>query len=563
MTSKIDIKEIVLQLIKMLFRSTTTSTKTSGIQSKENFSDKSLPYYRKKENGKFTKKSNYSYSMNSKPLKEKFRSSSSTKHTRQSPYKFNRNLKKRPGYYTTQHAPEKFKSQKPSTKGTFGYYRKGIKPKHNAGVNNRSIWKNETQYYDVDNKTVQEESVFQHKYADRVDYSSCAYDANASNDTADENTVSSKWFRDPETGLLTFEPRYQQLEKAKSCYEISEFDHLQCVNGDCKATESWMWCPSPSFWTEDIEKPVEGKLNMQSRLHSVYQQTDGNDEKNLDAIPSKFWKKYQSIFLNLDDESCRKNEPESHDSYGRSKSASFDESSSTLQNDADDCVVVGFSIGLSLFDVEDNPYRSATGDFQEFEKKSKFAGFFNNSANNTVGSCCNQTNDQSPRKSERKKSVSIWNCGDEYQNSFGLGEGEFSEETLEILLNPGNFNTFADDVNACLFKGCFDWLNIYSDPYDCFLYDSKFDNLPINLELEEEFAVGSSKQNFLGLKSLKEDPFLESITNNDAWKTSLRIGTVWQSISGIRPVVVIYNEKVKTLQDQAVVPSDMTHFRYV
>jgi hypothetical protein len=51
------------------------------------------------------------------------------------------------------------------------------------------------------------------------------------------------------------------------------------------------------------------------------------------------------------------------------------------------------------------------------------------------------------------------------------------------------------------------------------------------------------------------------ITDNEAWKTSLRINNMWQAIAGIRPVDVIYSEKVKGDDKVDIKVDNNTHFR--
>uniref|UniRef100_H2Z725 Uncharacterized protein n=1 Tax=Ciona savignyi TaxID=51511 RepID=H2Z725_CIOSA len=54
----------------------------------------------------------------------------------------------------------------------------------------------------------------------------------------------------------------------------------------------------------------------------------------------------------------------------------------------------------------------------------------------------------------------------------------------------------------------------------------------------------------------------DCVTENEAWKTSLRIGNIWQSISGIRPVDIVYSEKQTSSEGEALLqPSSLTHFR--
>lgn len=57
------------------------------------------------------------------------------------------------------------------------------------------------------------------------------------------------------------------------------------------------------------------------------------------------------------------------------------------------------------------------------------------------------------------------------------------------------------------------------------------------------------------------DGLMECVTTNEAWKTRVRISNMWESVSGIRPVDILYNEKQHPEEMVTLQPSALTHFR--
>lgn len=125
--------------------------------------------------------------------------------------------------------------------------------------------------------------------------------------------LTSKWFRDPETGFLTFEPSQSVRDRSGSSLSSSfspssqvqckaeddVLQELQDKSEDMKSMglESWMWCPSPSLWVDGQTSPV-------SRLESVYKQgifPFVSAEEYVDDISGRIWEEYKTIFLDLQD----------------------------------------------------------------------------------------------------------------------------------------------------------------------------------------------------------------------------------------------------------------------
>lgn len=63
------------------------------------------------------------------------------------------------------------------------------------------------------------------------------------------------------------------------------------------------------------------------------------------------------------------------------------------------------------------------------------------------------------------------------------------------------------------------------------------------------------------ISTSESSALMECVNTNDAWKTRVRISNMWESVSGIRPVDIIYNEKESSDELISLQPSALTHFR--
>lgn len=122
-----------------------------------------------------------------------------------------------------------------------------------------------------------------------------------------EMPFSSRWYRDPISGLLTFQPLKSSKEESASPSltsgrtstaseaEDELIDEVNLDSGaDGPAPESWMWCPSPSLWEDGRNSPV-------SRLQSVYKREllSLGAENHVNDISGRIWEEYKTIFLDL------------------------------------------------------------------------------------------------------------------------------------------------------------------------------------------------------------------------------------------------------------------------
>nr|XP_039263683.1 uncharacterized protein LOC120339590 [Styela clava] len=123
-----------------------------------------------------------------------------------------------------------------------------------------------------------------------------------------EMPFSSRWYRDSQTGLLTFHPlktskdestssgsasqRTSSLSEEDDCNDLME--EVDLDSGGETAPESWMWCPSPSLWEDGQDSPV-------SRLQSVYKREllSLGAESHVSDISGRIWEEYKTIFLDL------------------------------------------------------------------------------------------------------------------------------------------------------------------------------------------------------------------------------------------------------------------------
>ena len=139
----------------------------------------------------------------------------------------------------------------------------------------------------------------------------------------------SKWFRNPESGLLEFQPAYKRPCSPANSTGSKDSD-LASSDDSCSSddSESWLWCPSPSAWRDD--------LNL-SRFETTYRCPDPSfQEKVMDHRLES----YKAIFTDIFDFTVY--EEESPPS--RSSSA-----------DSDSCIGLGPSVNDLLLNEDDLP----------------------------------------------------------------------------------------------------------------------------------------------------------------------------------------------------------------
>ncbi|CAK8681390.1 unnamed protein product [Clavelina lepadiformis] len=466
----------------------------------------------------------------------------------------------------------------------------------------------------------------------------------------------SKWFRDPESGCLEFEPAYKNQQSSETS-PVSDK-----VFEDKDTSESWLWCPSPSLWEDDDGLSPGSAV---SRLETMYRPSAKSDPD----ITGQLMKDYQDIFADVS------NLPPQVD------------------NDHDD-LTIGNSLGDAHFlppldfteeDVDQScneVYSSSTPTKESvngFDIWPYSASMSSNNVQNNSGvqsllfsepycmgdvAAINKT-PVSSNETVNNEIESLLNCDDE------LACANVVESRKSIWLQHASESSVEAEIHRIL-RGCklspqptaeakknlnvFEKLhfnsNYLTDPVDNFLdefslkvFDSNYLHWMINLgtpnqvcsgretmnsllkydknfnpasDLNDEEAFYSAElvqrvvdvvtftedhgfeqdviQNFLksnrsmlspykmsfneiptastcpSFSSYQESPYYlkpsanntsllaDSITENEAWKTSLRIGNIWQTISGIRPVDIVYSEKQEA-DKPAPQPSSLTHFR--
>ena len=398
-----------------------------------------------------------------------------------------------------------------------------------------------------------------------------------------DDAPSSKWFRDPQSGCLEFEPAY----KNRSSSDTSP-----------SSVESWLWCPSPSLWDDSEES------SLQSRFETIYKPPI---RSNSDSQASQLWKDYEAIFTEVARESLASPASKSDDVRFPVIDSNNNESYSVAdfvdkvapveqvqplsagQHDAhqlfvqdDDCVsdLEGlFGRTPSITTVQSR--REIWLKNSEALKKEKQSLFllgdeFNSSSNelpikghSTLASWLHLDEFLCDLSFQIRECCNLhWLFGwdmpeDPYSFSiptelpFSDSRIQFSQlqniysDTLSASLEVGRAGGFEDDV----FGGnLFAPSEVEKLPWKFFLEEASD---PVAFFSDAPSAQQPPKPDINASSSLED-----CITENQAWKSSLRIGHMWQSISGIRRVNVIYSEK-QDANDQTPLlpPSSCTHFR--
>ena len=398
---------------------------------------------------------------------------------------------------------------------------------------------------------------------------------------------SSKWFRDPQSGCLEFEPAF----KNRSSSDTSP-----------SSVESWLWCPSPSLWDDGEEQAS------QSRFETIYKPPA---RSNSDSQASQLWKDYEAIFTDVAQETTVRDctnqdgkfpyvDSNNNESYAKDDFAeelAFLEQALPASAWLDDAHQIFVDEDDSIGDLKGlfgTAPPISTGQSRreiwlknsEALKKEKQSGLF------LIGNEFTSAGEDLSTKG--RSTLASWLHLDEFLYDLSLQIREccnlhwlfgwdFPEEmpqasypfsiptglpfpnpqldfsrlqdiysnTLGASLEVGHAPGFDDDVFASnLFSPNkvenIPWTLLFEDPRD-----------PIAF-LSDVTSVQQAPKHDVTTTSSLED----CVTENQAWKSSLRIGNMWQSISGIRRVNVLYSEK-QVVHDQTptLPPSSCTHFR--
>ena len=395
-----------------------------------------------------------------------------------------------------------------------------------------------------------------------------------------EDPPCSKWFRDPQSGCLEFEPAY----KNRGSSDTSP-----------SSVESWLWCPSPSLWDDDSPSVAS-----QSRFETIYKPParSTSSDKQVDQL----WKDYEAIFVDV-----AQDLPQSRDQVDAFQSDGEGAFHSFSNNRASDVSDQQANYSLASFN---DPWQGDTHQLfvDDCESIYDVSGGFSSSVAST---------------SQSRKEIWLKNAKGLNDNRHGVmfihGDSHLKESFRDRL----QLNDFLFDL-SCEIRGCcgLHWLfgwdiskQISADPFvsmtsqlplstsqlsfsgfedlytnafrnsfdedgigindDVFagsLYSSEANNIPWALVFEDasEPLQLFSDSKLAGVHTHKQDStnstssLLEDcVTENQAWKSSLRIGNMWQSISGIRRVNVLYSEKQVDNNGGTppiLQPSSCTHF---
>lgn len=101
----------------------------------------------------------------------------------------------------------------------------------------------------------------------------------------------SKWFRNPESGLLEFQPAYKRPSSPaiSTGSNSSKESDLASDDSGCDESESWLWCPSPSAWRDDLDL---------SRFETTYRCPDPSFQEK---IMDHRLESYKAIFTDIFD----------------------------------------------------------------------------------------------------------------------------------------------------------------------------------------------------------------------------------------------------------------------
>ena len=393
-----------------------------------------------------------------------------------------------------------------------------------------------------------------------------------------EDAPSSKWFRDPHSGFLEFEPAYK---------------HRSSSDNSPSSVESWLWCPSPSLWDDNDDSFTA----TQSRFETIYKPSVHSMTSDNQACQS--WKNYEAIFSAVAQTSPLHNMPKtnfgsnfvaSEKPYTIDNEAKKDDKQSNASDFAwrrdrlsseDDGCVFDFTGWFST-----SPIPTTTQSRKEIWLKN--AETQNSRKHNVMLlQDCFDSVENGLSSNEAKK---VWNTFDDIFCSF-TGEGwssfqhwffdcDLSDEILYKM--PQLFFSFpSSNWNVNEFK------SIYTNSFDSKVDELFGDNYYLLDQLVDDDVFSSricstSEQSLfsaaLFIDAEEDQPTYpaqkhdstnsntslleECITENQAWKSSLRIGNMWQSISGIRQVNVLYSEKQNGgLETSKLQPSSFTHFR--
>nr|XP_002119419.1 uncharacterized protein LOC100178956 [Ciona intestinalis] len=349
----------------------------------------------------------------------------------------------------------------------------------------------------------------------------------------------SKWFRDPESGFLEFEPAHKSPHSPESVVDGSE---------------SWLWCPSPSLWEGDDGCPLGGSV---SRLETIYKPRLTSSEK----VTGQLWEGYRAIFADV-----------AKDSEVDDSSSFFDLATPSVESSEE-----------PVFSIEIN------------ENKTDLNGNYLPPQCNAGNNCYSGDCDACSIFDESTLSITERGCF-----GIGLGKPPPDDETLqsrrriwlqntkcdvdclESILDVGYLSPHNEYGVAREFDLNFNpWVgglgeSLSINQFFCELSTSLFDvegwmcgwggndddtYVASLVHRVLEVVVDSLHEDDDKLPGVADKPTLDDcVTRNEAWKTSLRIGNIWQNISGIRPIDIVYSEK-QSSSETMLQPSSLTHFR--
>nr|CAB3262240.1 uncharacterized protein LOC100178956 [Phallusia mammillata] len=457
--------------------------------------------------------------------------------------------------------------------------------------------------------------------------------------------LQSKWFRDPQSGFLEFEPGKKSPQN-KSPHAGGSSDEAVSDEDRESASESWLWCPSPSLWDDNQASSPSVAV---SRLETMYRPPD------LDASPSdeagQLWEDYKAIFTEVENDlqKCQDDSDESDGLYENlpqqiesilnsiwaeenyfplefgDNQEPADENGNYLHKDGNhgnkECTA-SLCLYCSTF--------KRSWDSDEVNLCLLDSSISDNLAllHKQIDLISEDLNLLSRKADDELSRKRIWLrnsqdidygsptkffCGMK-QNRVYSGLPDWGEEKKGMF---GNFcdksylmDDFFTDVTSTLFASDLQWLGCGNlDPIpdikqllqlqascDVTSKDEDDDACYVAGLVRSviEFVTDTDEQNPLMLQvdmatddHDKDDDFLvphpedqastfphdsrnfqenskglaDCVTENEAWKTSLRIGNMWQAIAGIRPVDIVYSEKQNPSDPCILQPSAMTHFR--
>ena len=482
----------------------------------------------------------------------------------------------------------------------------------------------------------------------------------------------SKWFRDPESGFLEFEPVYKRSESKD---ESKSPDDVFFADDDPVPTlENWLWCPSPSLWEDDRDLSPGTAV---SRLEAIYQKPADDSREEKDLI-DECWESYKAIFTGIDnhrlprevDDAAATTDEELHDDLqfplASYLDSIWDDEFTPDLSSCDDCA-----------DINNNSSSQTGAACAEFshcgklEKKcacmlltckvclrsqhgclclkdavpSEYTLFKPAATDNghhddvladlTHLSQAKRAENPAEARESRK---AIW-----LRNSKEAAEERSQAALLKRLSDIDNSwlwdayfpssssafgnalvsdSPYGDDGGffvslSSVLSGADHWQQLAWDWCDLFFgvhglstffpiaemvsatsavrptaeeeeEEAQYLTAVVQSVVESGAGAGAERLDELlsndasqsadddlllgsragldsrhSVDSRQDTTLAECVTENDAWKTSLRIGNMWQAISGIRPVDVIYSEKQASSQCPPLQPSSLTHFRYV